>query len=84
MAFWRFLPQVQIILMIVLGGVEDHSLSDLCSRMIAHLQQFAKDFDGGVAFFGVVEPDGGEILGTDVDALAVGLFEVVDLEEILD
>ena len=82
MAFWRFLPQVQIILMIVLGGVEDHSLSDLCSRMIAHLHQLAKDFDGGIAFFGVIEPDGRKVLRPDVNALAIGLLEVVDFKEI--
>ena len=30
----------------------------------------------------VGDPDGGEVLRSDVDALAVGLFKVVDFEEI--
>ena len=80
--FWRFLPLVEIILMVVLGRVEGHDLSDLRDRMIAHLHQFAKDADGGVALFCVVEPNGGEVLRPDIDALSVDLLKVMDLKEI--
>ena len=80
--FRRLLPLIQIILMIILGRVERHNHSYLRDRMIAHLHQLAKHADGGVALFGVVEPNGGEILRTNVDALAVGLLKVMDLEEI--
>ena len=82
MTFWCLPALVEVVLMVVLGRVEDHSLSDLRGGMIAHLHQLAEDFDGGVALRGVVKPDGGEVLGADVDALSVGLLEVVDLEEI--
>jgi len=82
MAFRRLAALVEVVLVVVLGRVEDHGLSDLRSGMIAHLHQLAEDLDGGVALPGVVEPDGGEVLRPDVDALAVGLLEVVDLEEI--
>ena len=82
MAFRRLAALVKVVLMVILGRVEDHGLPDLRGGMIAHLHQLAKDLDGGVALPGVVEPNGGEVLRPDVDALAVGLLEVVDLEEI--
>ena len=82
MAFRRLAALVEVVLMIVLGRVEDHDLPDLRGGMVAHLHQLAEDFDGHVALRGVVEPNGGEVLRPDVDALAVGLLEVVDLEEI--
>ena len=82
MAFRRLTPLVQIVLMIVLGRVEGHGLSNLRGWMIAHLHQFAKNLDGRVALRGVVEPNGGKILRANVDALTIGLFEVVDFEEI--
>ena len=80
--FWRFLPQVQIILVVILGRVEGHHRPNLSDRMIAHLHQFAKNLDGRIAFRGVVEPNGGKVLRTDIDTLAVDLLEIVDLEEI--
>ena len=82
MAFRRLLPQVQIVLMVVLGRVEGHDLPDLRDGMIAHLHQLAENLNGGVAFFSVVKPNGGEVLRADVDALAVDLLEVVDFKEI--
>ena len=82
MTFRRLAALVEVVLMVVLGRVEDHGLPDLRGGMIAHLHQLAEDLDGCVALPGVVEPDGGEVLRPDVDALAVGLLEVVDLEEI--
>ena len=82
MTFWCLAALVEVVLMVVLGRVEDHGLPDLCGGMIAHLHQLAEDFDGGVALFSVVKPNGGEVLRADVDALAVDLLEVVDLEEI--
>ena len=59
MAFWRLSTLVKIVLMVIFGRVEGHGLADLCGRMIAHLHQFAKDFDGRVALRSVVEPNGG-------------------------
>jgi hypothetical protein len=82
MAFWGLPTLVQIVLVVVLGRVEDHGLADLRGGMIAHLHQFAKDFDGRVALRGVVEPNGGKVLRANVDALAVGLLKVVDFKEI--
>ena len=82
MTLRRLAALVKVVLMVVLSGVEDHGLSDLRGRMIPHLHQRAKDFYGSVAFLGVVEPNGGKVLRANVYTLAVGLFEVVDLEEI--
>ena len=82
MAFWRLAALVKIVLMVVLGRVENHRLSDLRGRMIPHLHQLAEDFDGNVTLLGVVEPNGGKILCANVYTLAVNLLEVVDLEEI--
>lgn len=82
MAFRRLAALVEIVLMVIFSRVEDHGLSDLRGGMVTHLHQLAEDLDGGVALLGVVEPNGGEVLRSDVDALAVGLLEVVDLEEI--
>ena len=81
-AFRRFAAQVKVVLVIVFGGLEGHDLSDLRGGMIAHLHQLAEDFYGGVALRGVVEPDGGEVLRSDVDALSICLFKVVDFKEI--
>ena len=72
MALRRLLPLIEIILMVILGRVEGHGGADLGGRMIAHLHQFAEYLDGSVALFGMVEPDGGQILRADVDALSVG------------
>ena len=82
MALRRFLPQVEVILMVVLGWVEGHHLSDLRGGTVAHLHQLAEDLDGRVALLGVVEPNGGEVLRANVNALTVGLLKVVDLKEI--
>ena len=69
--------------MVILGEIKDHGLSDLCGRMIAHLHQFAENFYGGVAFLSIVEPNGGKVLRSDVDTLAVSLLKVVDFKEIM-
>ena len=82
MAFWGLPTLVQIVLVVILGKVEGHGLADLCGGMIAHLHQFAKDLNGRVALRGVVEPNGGEVLRSDVDSLTVNLLEVVDFKEI--
>ena len=84
MALRRLLPLVEIILMVILGRVEDHSLSDLRCGMITHLHQLAKYFDSDVALLSVVKPDGRQILCADVDALSVDLLEIVDFEEVFD
>ena len=75
MTFRRFLPQVEIILMVIFGGIEGHGLSDLSGGMIAHLHQFVEHTNGGIALFHVVEPNGGKILCPDVDALSIGLLK---------
>ena len=80
--FRRFLPLVEVILMVVLGRVEGHDLPNLRGGMITHLHQFAENADGYVALREVVEPNGRKVLRPDVDALSVGLFKVVDLEEL--
>ena len=80
--FRRFLPLVQVILMVVFGRVEGHHRPNLSDRMIAHLHQFAKNLDGCVALRVVVEPNGREVLRANVDALTVDLFKVMDFKEI--
>ena len=50
--------------------------------MITHLYEFAKDFYGDVALFGVIEPNGRKILRPDVHTLPVGLLKVMDFKEI--
>ena len=82
MAFWGLPTLIQIVLVVILGGVERHGLANLRGRMIAHLHQFAKDLNGCVALCGVVAPNGGEVLRADVNALTVNLLKVMDFEEI--
>ena len=82
MTVWSLITLVEIVLVVVLGGVEDHSLPDLRGGMVAHPHQIAKDFYGCVALLGVVKPNCRKVLRPDVNALAIGLLEVVDLEEI--
>ena len=82
MAFWRLTALVQIVLVVVLGRVEGHGLTDLRGGMIAHLRQFAKDLNGRVALCDVVEPNGGKILCSNINALAVDLLKVMDFKEI--
>ena len=82
MTFRRFLPQVQIILMVIFGRVEGEGLSDLRGGTIAHLHEFAEYAEGGVSLFGIVAPNGGKILCANINALTIGLLEVVDFEEI--
>ena len=84
MALRSFLPLIQIVLVVILGRVEGHHLSDLSGGMIAHLHQFTEDLECDVALRDVIEPDAGEILRPDVDALSVGLLKVMDLEEVFD
>ena len=84
MALWRLAALVKVVLMVIFGRVEDHSLSDLCGGMITHLHEFAENFDGGVALLGIVEPNGGKILRPDINALTVSLLKVVDFKEITD
>ena len=82
MALRCFLPLVQIVLVVVFGGVEGHDGTDLRGGMVAHLHEFAKNLDGRVALREIVEPNGGEVLCADVHALSVGLLKVVDFKEI--
>ena len=82
MAFRRLAALVEVVLVIVLGRVEGHRRAYLRDGAVTHLHQFAEHTDGGVTLFGIVEPNGGEVLCADVDALTVDLLEVVDLKEI--
>ena len=82
MAFRRLPTLVQIVLVVVFGRVEGHHRADLRDGAVTHLHQFAENLDGGVALCVVVEPDSGEVLRPDVDALAIDLLKVVDFEEI--
>ena len=70
--------------MIVFGRVEGHGFPDLGCRIEAHLDQFAEHVKCRVAFRGVVEPDGRQILRSDVDALSINLFKIMDFKKIID
>ena len=82
MAFRCLAALVEIVLVVVFGRVEGHHRADLRDGAVTHLHQLAEDTNGGVTLFSVVEPNGGEVLRPDVDALPVDLLEVMDFKEI--